>query len=313
MPLDSFFLNDTGGVDQRQMREPLREVADLPACVGVVLFSKQAEMIPDREQPFEQFLRFGLPSLEGVIVGEPEAARQEWTLIARQAIEPEFCGVSSDEPIAHEIGFDGVNRRHHSGIGGRQEANVRYRQHARVERVGTVRLRERTNTCVPPAIQYILVDPLAERVYMRQHGFGFRSAEIELLDQTNGAIDRDPGLDLRMREVAKPSAANLPDALIGPLPHLFEVSDHAQVNGPRLLGSFKPHLAGGIKTAESLAVNVDLELVPGAVPDAHGAGLLVTGQPVEFQLIQPSLSGNAVHDLKPRGITRDCARQPVTE
>src|SRR5215475_3026826 len=105
---------------------------------------------------------------------------------------------------------------------------------------------------------------------MRQRRFSLRSAEIKLLNHANGAIDRNPGLDLRMREVAKPSAANLPDALIGPLPHLFEVSDHAQVNGPRLLGSFKPHLAGGIKTTERFAVDVDLELVPRAVPDAHG-------------------------------------------
>src|SRR5262249_59938773 len=98
------------------------------------------------------------------------------------------------------------------------------------------------------------------------------------------------------------SAANLPDALIGPLPHLFEVSDDAQVNGPGCLGSFKSRFAGGIETTERLAVDVDLELVPGAVANAHWAGLLITGKPVELQLVEPSLAGNAVHDLKPRGI-----------
>src|SRR5215468_7654354 len=112
-----------------------------------------------------------------------------------------------------------------------------------------------------------------------------------------------------MREVAQTSAANLPDALIGPLPNLLEVFDHAQENGPCFLSSAKPHLACGIKTTESLAVDVDLELVPGAVPNAHGARLLVAWEPVEFQLIQPSLAGNAVHDLKPGRISRDCARQ----
>src|SRR5262249_31391627 len=189
----------------------------------------------------------------------------ERTLVAWKAVEPEFCGVSSDEPVAHKMGFDGVNCRYHSGIGGRQEANVRYRQHARIERVGTVRLGERTNAWVPPAIQYILVDPLAERVHMRQRGPGFRSAEIKFLDHANGAIERDPGLDLRVGEVAKPAATNFPDALIGALPHLFEVSEDAQVNGPRWLVRFKPHLAGGIKTTKRFAVDVDLELVPGPV------------------------------------------------
>src|SRR5215467_6847507 len=117
---------------------------------------------------------------------------------------------------------------------------------------------------------------------MRQRGFGFRSAEIKLLDHANGAIERDPGLDLRVGEVAKPAAANLPDALIGSLPHLFEVSDDAQVNGPRSLDTFKPRFAGGIETTERLAVDVNLELVPGAVANTHGAGLLITGKPVEL-------------------------------
>src|SRR5215468_9973814 len=139
------------------------------------------------------------------------------------------------------------------------------------------------------------------------------SAEIKLLNHANGAIHRHPGLDLRVGEVAKPSAANLPDALIGPLPHPFEVSDDSQVNGPCCLSRSKSHLAGGIKTTERLAVDIDLELVPGAVTNAHGAGLLITGKPVELQLVEPSLAGNAVHDLKPRGVARHCARQPVAE
>src|SRR5262245_16988619 len=116
-----------------------------------------------------------------------------------------------------------------------------------------------------------------------------------------------------MREVAQTSAANLPDAFIRPLPHLLEVSDHAQIYGPRFLGRFKPHLACAVETTESLAVDVDLELVPGAVPNADGAGLLVSWEPVEFQLIQPPLPGNAVHDLKARGITRNCTCQPIAE
>src|SRR5262249_39425600 len=159
----------------------------------------------------------------------------------------------------------------------------------RVERIGTVRLRERTDTRVPRAITDILVDPLAECAQMRQCFFGFRSAVIKLLNQTHGAIDRNPGLDLRMREVAQASAAHLPDPRIGPLPHLLEVFDHARENGPRFPSSFKPHFAGGIETTESLAVDVDLELVPGAVADSHGAGLFVAGKPVEFQLIEPPL------------------------
>jgi hypothetical protein len=130
MSLDSFIFDDTGGVDQRQMGEPLREVPDLPACDGVVLFREEAQMIPDRKQPLEELLRFRLPSLECVVIGEPEAARQKRTLVAWKAVQPEFRGVSQDEAVAHELRFDRMDRRHHSGIVGRQEADERNCQDA---------------------------------------------------------------------------------------------------------------------------------------------------------------------------------------
>src|SRR5262245_36309095 len=116
-----------------------------------------------------------------------------------------------------------------------------------------------------------------------------------------------------MGEVAQPSAANLPDAVIGPLPHLLEMIDDAHENGPGFLGCFKPRLAGGIETAESFAVDVDLERIPRTIANADGTGLLVARKPVEFQLVEPPLAGNAVHDLKPRWISCHRTRQPVAE
>lgn len=49
MPFDPLLLDDTRCIDQRQMGEPLREVADLSPRLGVVLFRKEAQMISDGE------------------------------------------------------------------------------------------------------------------------------------------------------------------------------------------------------------------------------------------------------------------------
>src|SRR5262245_8546454 len=78
--LDALVLDHASGVDQRQMRETLWEVPDVPSCNGVVLFRKKAQMILDGKQTFEEFYGFVLSSLKGVIVGKPEAACEEGTL-----------------------------------------------------------------------------------------------------------------------------------------------------------------------------------------------------------------------------------------
>ncbi len=42
------------GIDQRNVRECLREVADQSTKRGVVLFGQQAQIVTQREQPLEQ-------------------------------------------------------------------------------------------------------------------------------------------------------------------------------------------------------------------------------------------------------------------
>src|SRR4051812_29579763 len=66
--------------DQREVREALREVADLAVIARVPLFGEQPEVIAQREQPIEQLLRVFGATGERVVVGQPEAAREERTL-----------------------------------------------------------------------------------------------------------------------------------------------------------------------------------------------------------------------------------------
>src|SRR5262245_4359682 len=71
--------------DQREVREALREVADQPLACRVVLLGEEPEGRAQREQALEELFRFVEPAGEGVVVGEPEAARQKRTFGAREA------------------------------------------------------------------------------------------------------------------------------------------------------------------------------------------------------------------------------------
>src|SRR5215469_14685012 len=63
--------------DECKMRECLREIAKLPLRLRVVFFGQQANIVAQREQTLEQGACFGIPMLQLVIIGEPEAAREK--------------------------------------------------------------------------------------------------------------------------------------------------------------------------------------------------------------------------------------------
>ena len=77
-----FAAEDSGGADQGEMSECLREVADLPAAGDVVLLGVQAEVVAQGEEPLEQFPRFGFAAVECERFDQPERAGKELALAA---------------------------------------------------------------------------------------------------------------------------------------------------------------------------------------------------------------------------------------
>src|SRR2546423_6894816 len=73
-------------IDQRDMREGLREIADLPAGSRVVFLRQQSEIVPQVEKPFEHRPRVGIPALQDVVVGQPKTASEERSFIPRQSV-----------------------------------------------------------------------------------------------------------------------------------------------------------------------------------------------------------------------------------
>ena len=61
-------------VDQREVRERLREIAELAAAAGIVFLGEQPDVVARRQQALEQLARLVVASLQDVVVGEPEAA-----------------------------------------------------------------------------------------------------------------------------------------------------------------------------------------------------------------------------------------------
>src|ERR1700727_1249522 len=75
-----------GGLHERDVAERLRHVADKPAVARIILFTEQPDVVTQGEQPFEQLGRFLVPAPQLQRVRQPEAARQEGSLRARQPV-----------------------------------------------------------------------------------------------------------------------------------------------------------------------------------------------------------------------------------
>ncbi len=124
-----------------------------------------------------------------------------------------------------------------------------------------------------------------------------RAGQPPLGDALDGPVHRDPGHHLGVDEVpARP--ADLPDALVGLAPPGLQELHQLALQRPRVvLAVDVGGYPGDVQRVEHLAVDVQLELVDGAVADPDGSGALVAGQPRYLVLGQPALAADAVHDL----------------
>ena len=69
-------------VYQSDLREGLREIADLAAGARVVFLRQQSDIVAQLEEALEHGPRIRISALQNVIVGEPETAGKERALIS---------------------------------------------------------------------------------------------------------------------------------------------------------------------------------------------------------------------------------------
>src|SRR5690554_6376583 len=189
------------------------------AKARIVFLRKQADVVAQRQKTLEQRACLRDAPLQGVVVGEPEAAGQEGAFSRRQAVHAVLRAVAQDEAVHQELALDRGHRAEDARIVGRQEAHDRYKQEARIELLASEALREGVAAAVEALFADRGVHALAQRAPALDGCF-----EPEALGVAQRPVEGDPGHHLGIGEMA-PASAHLPDALVRLFPYLFQVLD----------------------------------------------------------------------------------------
>ena len=88
---------------------------------GVVLLAQEAHVVGQAGEAVEQPPALGRPTLQHVVVGQPERAGQEHALAAGQAVDlaQALVGVAPHEPVVAQVALHGGHRSHDPFVGGR--------------------------------------------------------------------------------------------------------------------------------------------------------------------------------------------------
>src|SRR5438105_2699941 len=70
-------------IDQKNMGEGLREIAQLPMVPEIVFLRQQTDIIAQSEHLFENRPGFGMPAHQHQIIDQPEGARQKSSFARR--------------------------------------------------------------------------------------------------------------------------------------------------------------------------------------------------------------------------------------
>jgi hypothetical protein len=204
---------------------------------------------------------------------EPERAREKDAFAAGEAVDASVLlrEIAQDETVHRELPANRLDGGDDPFVRRGEEADERHQEDARVELGRAEALRERLLLGVPGLRQDVGVDLVSER------GPAFhRPFAAELRAEPDGAIERDPGHDLRVREVTV-RAADLPDPGVLRAPARLEPVEELPDERPRVVVGLPAVQASAVERVHHLAVHVELELLRGGVADPDGRGSLVAG------------------------------------
>src|SRR5258706_4677479 len=105
-----------GGIDQSNMRESLRKVADEATSQRVVLLRQQPDVIAEPNETLEKSTRLIGAAEHQEAVGQPKTACQEGAFARRQTVLAPQCVVAQDKAIDDEIALNGHHRAAHARI-----------------------------------------------------------------------------------------------------------------------------------------------------------------------------------------------------
>jgi hypothetical protein len=250
----------------------------------------------------------------GERLDEPERAHVEGALAAGQPVLRALGIVAIHQAVRHEAALarrlgEDLQHLQHLRIAGGQKEHQRHDQVGRVEVVASVMLDERLAALAPPTPLDLLVDGVTlGQPTLTGRGKG------ALVREAEPAIERHPAHELGVDEVLL-APAGLPDPLVGAAPVCTHPIEQRAEVGPEVGGDGRPVLVGEVHRIHQLAVDVELELIEGAVADADGPRAAVPVEVVERVFGQVAPAVDPVHDLQgsvPAGFV-DARLQPLHE
>src|SRR5262245_16156344 len=195
------------------------------------------------------------------------------------------------QAVDHEMTLDHLQRRLHTSVVWRQEADEWNKQRAGVEVARSVTLHESSELAVVALLADLRVDRIAQLAPALDG-----TLDLKAFDALDGAVERHPGHDLGVRELP-PTAANLPKSLVGLLPNRFQMFDQLVLQVP--FGALRRQAAIGTleQGVHDLAEDIDLQLLGRGIADANWPCPLVAGKSRNLPFLETALSRQAVHDL----------------
>ena len=255
------------------MGEGLGEIAEALAA-GTGFLSVQSQVVGVSQHLLEH--EAGLveppriaPAGAGEGLDEPESAHVERALVSAQPVGELLVVVAIDEAVGHQpallrAAVDGVDGAQHARVGGRHEEDQRHDEVGGVQRIAAVMLDESLALLVPAAALDLLVNFVAGGDPAL--ALGGERAQFRKFQR---AIKHDPTHQLGVDELL-PAAAGLPDALVGQAPVVADPVGHLAELGPEVEGYGFAVPVEQVNGVHELAVDVQLELVVGAISHAYG-------------------------------------------
>ena len=227
---------------------------------------------------------------------QPEGAHIESAFMPGQPIV-KLAGVVAvhqavrNQPPLLRATVDGVNGAQHPRVGGRHKKHQRHNQVGGVQRVAVVVLHKRPLLPVPTFGLDFLIDfvpHLAPAHPLRR--------KRPYIRQPDGAIQHHPAHQLGIDEMLPP-APRLPDTLVGQPPVVANPVRHPPQLAPKLVGNRLPVPIEQIHRIHQLAVNIQLQLIIGAVANPHRPRTPVAVQMIQIHLVQFPPPVNPVQNL----------------
>jgi len=198
--------------------------------------------------------------------------------------------VAVDQAVGDQFLLHGLQRGQPQRVAWDDEALQRHHQQRGVEHLGVVVLGERADLGVPAVLHDLAVDPVPLGGPPDQV-----AGPAVARGQPDGPVQGHPDLGPAVGEVLA-AAAGLPDPLVRLVPVLAQPVDDLRHRLPALVRQLQAVAVAEDDGVHRLAVDVELELVGGAVPDPHRPRAAPALEVIEHLLGQVGTAIDPVHD-----------------